>query len=128
VVYVITPFGAFVERNERNFATLVRQRGTKYRFIVLAPAPAHNKRLPEYIAAMRPSWGATPVEVICDVPDQLRQSLNLFGYPDTIVVAPTGRVIRNFNGAYSDDSLSARPADIEAFFQIKLPGLNPERR
>ncbi len=122
LVYLFSPFGACVVRNERNFAALVRARGGDFHVVAVSPNPANNARVVEYIASARPSWGQTPVDVLIDIPDGLYRSLALFGYPDTLVVSPTGIVLRNFAGAYEATSAAAAPRDLEAFFHITLPG------
>jgi hypothetical protein len=125
VLYVITPFGCWVERNDRNFATLVTSKQTSFRFVLLAPNRSANARLGEYLAKERPKWGSTKVAVVKDVPDQVKRDYFLGAYPSTLVVSPNARVVRNFQGAYTDVSRSAKPVDIMSFFGIKsLPGLS----
>jgi hypothetical protein len=124
VVYVITPFSYFVVRNEANFATVVRQAAATFRVIVLSPNPTGNERLAEYIHKVKPGWGNATVEIVKDISPDLKKDMMLGGYPQTLVISTQSRVVKNFMGAYSPESLSAKPADIEAFFSVKLPGLS----
>jgi hypothetical protein len=41
--------------------------------------------------------------------------------PQTIVIAPDGRVLKNWRGVYAQRS----QPDVEAFFGVRLPGLTP---
>jgi hypothetical protein len=45
--------------------------------------------------------------------------LGLESTPQTIIISPDGRVMKNWVGAYGE---SLRP-EVEAYFGIKLPGL-----
>lgn len=123
VVYVITPFGHFVDRNEPAFAALVRQASGRYRFVLLAPNPAANKRLSEYVTKVRPQWGKAEVLIVRDITPELKEDMLLSAYPSTLVISPKARVLKNFQGAYTDDSLSAKPADLEGYFRVRLPRL-----
>jgi len=119
VVYSIAPFSKYVSANEKRFAALVKQAHSRFRFVVLIPE--HNPRTADYIAQIRSGWGDANVVVITDVSKALYHSMFLGAYPTTFVVSPTSAILRTFMGAYDENSLSARPGDIEAFFGVTLP-------
>jgi hypothetical protein len=51
-------------------------------------------------------------------PETLK-TYKLGGTPQTIVVSPDGRVLKDWVGAYAGDQKS----QVEAFFHVSLPGL-----
>jgi hypothetical protein len=46
-------------------------------------------------------------------------SLGLGSTPQTIVISPEGRVLKNWTGSYGEQV----QAELEEYFQIRLPGL-----
>lgn len=119
VVYSIAPFSKYVTANEARFASLVKQARSRFSFVVLIPE--HDPRVATYIKDIRDGWGDVKVVVITDVSRALYRGMFLGAYPTTFVISPGSKVLRVFMGAYDDQSLSARPNDIEAYFDIRLP-------
>lgn len=129
VIYNVLP-SPFVYRNEVNFSELVRQAGSRFRFVVLSYNPSPHpfrEDFAAYIARAKLTWGETPVEIIRDVPLSRAQvnSLGLGGYPHTLVVSEESRIIKVFAGAYAPIGSFARLSEVEQFFGVKLPGLLP---
>jgi hypothetical protein len=125
VLYTSMP-SHFVLMNEANFAALVRQASSKFRFVVIAHNPSASPLLdfPAYVKRIRPTWGTASVEVVRDISLSREQvtALGLGGHPQTLVVSEQGRLVRAFSGAFLPNNCAARPADVEAFFAVKLPG------
>jgi hypothetical protein len=123
VVYVVQVVGGkivgFGRTNEANFAAIVRQAGDRFKFVMLCPQD--DGELLTYIATARAAWGTTPVTVVANVSEDLRQDMSLFAYPQTLVISVESRVLEAFQGAYTEQSLNAQPAVIERFFGVKLP-------
>jgi len=114
----ITGFG---KQNEANFAAIVAQAGSRFNFVFVVPDD--DGGLTGYLREARTAWGGTPVTVLANVPDDVRQAYSIFAYPQTLVISPEGRVLESFQGAYTNDSLNAKPATIEKYFGIRLPNL-----
>lgn len=89
-------------------------RGDSYHFIGLSLG---NANLEAYLSARKltfPVYSKLSKDTIRD--------LKLSSTPQTIVVSPEGRVIKNWVGAYGEN---LRP-EVENFFAVKLPGITPE--
>ena len=54
--------------------------------------------------------------------DEVKVTYGLNSTPSTIVVSPAGKILQYWRGAYSEDV----QAEVEQFFQVKLPGLIKE--
>jgi len=111
VLYIFTPPCSWCARNMDSFKELVARKGADYRFIGVSLS---REGLTEYVAAQ----GLT-------LPIYTRLSLEslkiykLGGTPETIVISPEGRVLRNWMGAY----VGGQKSQVEAFFHVSLPGL-----
>lgn len=123
VVYVlkvvkgaVTGFG---KPNEGNFAALVQQAADRFHFVLVVPED--DGGLVKYVATAKADWGTTPVTVIANVPDDVRQAYTMFTYPQTIVISPEGKVLEAFQGAYTASSRNAKPEVIQRYFGITLP-------
>jgi hypothetical protein len=132
VIYNVLP-SPFVYRNEANFSELVRQAGSRFRFVVVSYNPApHPLRedFARYIARVKPTWGDTPIQIVRDLSLSRAQvdSLGLGGYPHTLVVSEESRVIKVFAGAYAPTGSFAVLSEVEHFFGVELPGLVPGTR
>lgn len=116
VFYVFTPACSWCERNTPNINAIVGLKGEAFRFIGLSLA---DEDLPRYVESHRfvfPVYtGLTPESV---------QTLRLAGTPQTIVVSPEGRVLKNWVGAFGSD---VQP-EVEEFFNVKLPGLTAPQK
>lgn len=111
VLYVLSPTCVWCDRNNANLKRLSELRGNDFRFIGLSLA---EPGLKAYVDAQHlefPVYTRLTTETI--------QALGLGSTPQTIVISPDGRVLKNWIGAYIDP---LRP-EVEAYFGITLPGL-----
>lgn len=110
VFYVLSPSCIWCERNKANIAKLAELKGNDFRFIGLSLI---EPGLREYVQGHHlnfPTYTRLTPETI--------HSLGLGSTPQTIVVSPEGRVIKNWTGAYE----RVKP-EVEAYFGVQLPGL-----
>jgi peroxiredoxin len=110
VLYVLSPNCPWCDRNRENIAKLTEM-GDRFRFIGLSLTEAGLK---EYIERQQLKF-----PVYTHVAAEAMTSLGLGATPQTIVISPEGRVLKNWSGAYSERTLS----EIEEYFQTRLPGL-----
>ncbi|HEX8179251.1 MAG TPA: hypothetical protein VF525_06875 [Pyrinomonadaceae bacterium] len=111
VFYVFSPKCVWCDRNTQNINAIASLRGDSFRIIGLSVL---DEDLPGYVASHHlnfPIYKSLSPEAI--------QMLGLESTPQTIVIAPDGRVLKNWVGAYSK---SAEP-QVAEFFNIQLPGL-----
>lgn len=115
VLYVFADECGWCEENERNIQHLYGAVGDRFRFVALTPGddvpraePAQTEwRLPTYF---RPSPAT-------------REAFGFEVVPQTIVISPDGRVMRNWPGVY----VGPVKTEVESFFGVRLPGLLSER-
>lgn len=123
VVYVVQVANGgargFGKTNEANFAALVQQAGARFHFVLVVPED--DGGLVSYVATVKAGWGTTPVTIIANVPEDVRQAYSMFAYPQTIVISPEGRVLESFQGAYTASSRNAQPEVIQRYFGVTLP-------
>ncbi len=101
---------AFGVRNRENIVKL-GELGDRFRFVGLSLTESGLK---EYVKKQHfkfPVYTRVAAEAIT--------SLGLGTTPQTIVISPEGRVLKNWTGAYSERTRS----EVEEFFQTRLPGL-----
>lgn len=111
VFYVISPSCIWCVRNNENIEQLAKLKADDFRFIGLSLA---EPGLKEYVEGHRlnfPMYTRLTPETV--------QSLGLGGTPQTIVISPEGRVLKNWRGAYIEHSR----LEVEDYFGIRLPGL-----
>jgi len=111
VLYVFSPKCVWCERNTQNLQTLATLKGGSFRFIGLS---LDETKLAEYIEAHHFKF-----QVYKDVTQSSVEMLGLRSTPQTIVVSPEGRVLKNWIGVYGEHS----QPDVEGFFGVHLPGL-----
>jgi hypothetical protein len=111
VFYVSSPSCKWCERNIQNINMLVTLKGESFRFIGLSLSETGLK---EYVDRHR---FAFPIYSNL-TPDSIHL-LGLGSTPQTIVISPEGRVLKNWIGAYGNSLLP----EVEAYFNIHLPGL-----
>lgn len=120
VFYIITPECRWCIRNTPNINALAREVGSAFEFIGISLTPASS----ELISHVRASQYQFPI--LTQLPAGALLSLKISGTPQTVVVSTQGQVVRAWTGAFD-----GRVADdVEAFFNIRLPGLTgePERK
>jgi hypothetical protein len=111
VIYVFHPKCAWCGRNLDNIKTLANERGGAYQFIGLS---LNDPGLQTYVQSSGLGFPVYCVASYKDVPD-----LKLGGTPETVVVSPGGKVLKNWFGAYTGE----KQHEIESYFSLKLPGL-----
>ena len=111
VLYVFSPSCGWCEKNLENIKILSEQKGNNFRFVGLAIS---NKNLLEYVA--KENW---KFPVFTDPSPDTVMAYKLGGTPQTIVVSPDGKAIKNWSGAY----MKNLQHDIEGYFQVSLPGI-----
>jgi peroxiredoxin len=114
VLYIFTPPCHSCARNLDNIKTLFDNEREKYRFVGLSMSP---EGLEQYVAK-----NDLKLPVCSGLSTETLKAYKMSGTPQTIVVSPEGRVVRNWSGAYEGDQIS----QVKAFFQVKLPGLRPD--
>jgi peroxiredoxin len=110
VLYVFTPQCSWCARNLDNFKALIQKSNHGYRLLGLSLTEdglAHyvaknNLAIPVYFASK-----------------DVQKAYQLGVTPQTLVISPEGRVLKDWAGAYAGQQKS----QIEDFFGVKLPGL-----
>lgn len=111
VLYLLTPSCQWCTHNLKNINTLASLRGDSYHFVAVSLTDAGLK---EYLDANKFEF---PVYKNVS-PEEARQ-LGLGSTPQTIVVSPDGKVLKNWVGAYGE----ALQPEVENYFGVSLPGL-----
>lgn len=111
VLYIFTPPCSWCKRNNDNFNALVAQKSEQYRFIGLSLS---KDGLGEYLTTHHLS-----IPIYVDLSKDTAAAYKLGGTPQTLVISPQGTVVKNWKGAYT----GGQEAEVESFFQVKLPGL-----
>jgi peroxiredoxin len=110
VLYILSPDCIWCERNRENIAKL-GELGDRFRFIGISLT---EKGLKEYVEKQHFKF-----PIYTRVAAEAMTSLGLGTTPQTIVISPEGRVLKNWTGAYTDRTRR----EVEEFFQTQLPGL-----
>lgn len=110
LLYWMSPFCGWCSKNEANFRAIVSA-ASEYDVVAVS---AHSDGLAEFVANTLPPYTVVgPPEL----PGQ--EAYRFRGTPMTIVISPERRVRHIWTGAYQGTNLE----EIEALFQVKLPGL-----
>lgn len=117
VVYVISPFSPFVVKNEERFASLMKQVGQKYNWLILSP---NEQRFEEYVGKIRPTLAIKSAVAMTGIAPDIKKAMLLGAYPQTLVISRQSKVLQNFMGPYTNESISAQPDALEKFFGVKL--------
>ncbi len=113
VLYVFTPQCGWCAKNMDNFKTLLRAKAQDDRFIGLSLS---EEGVADYVRTHE-----LTLPIFTSLSSETISAYKLGGTPQTLVISPAGRVVKNWSGAWIDK----QKADIEAFFQVQLPGLSP---
>jgi peroxiredoxin len=111
VFYILSPTCGWCERNTRNIETLASLKGSDFRFIGVSLEDANLK---QYVDSHNFSF---PIYK-SPTPESIR-ALGLKNTPQTIVISPDGRVLKNWIGIFAE---RLQP-EVEAYFGVRLPGL-----
>ncbi|HWP85172.1 MAG TPA: TlpA disulfide reductase family protein [Terriglobia bacterium] len=112
VVYVMSPSCMWCRANEHALAELVRGSGGRFSFVGLSLAVPH---LEEYLRDH-----PVPFPVYTMPSGQTFEAYKLGSTPQTIVISPDGRVLRNWIGAYG----GLNRLEIARYFGVQLPELS----
>jgi peroxiredoxin len=110
VLYVFSPACSWCERNLENIKTLANAKGDAFRFVGISLVDGN---LEKYKAQRRLNF-----QVFKGVSAEDFRKLGLGSTPQTIVISPEGKILKNWVGAFGDTK-----EDVEDFFKLKLPGL-----
>lgn len=108
MVYIFDPSCGWCNRNLTNIRDLATAKGGEFTFVGLSLS---SKTLKEYLQAK-----PLPFPTYTDISPAALKALSFRGTPQTLVVAPGGRVLKNWMGAYR----GPLKADIESYFGVKL--------
>lgn len=111
VLYIFTPSCPWCARNLDNFKTLVDKEGGQYRFIGISLS---EEGLADYVTKNGYNF-----PVYFGLSPETLKTYKLRSTPQTIVISPEAKVLRDWTGAYAGDQKS----QVEAFFHVSLPGL-----
>jgi hypothetical protein len=112
VVYVMSPSCMWCLANEHALTELVRGSGGRFSFVGLSLAVTH---LEEYLRDH-----PVPFPVYTMPSGQTFEAYKLGSTPQTIVISPDGRVLRNRIGAYR----GLNRLEIARYFGVQLPELS----
>ena len=111
VFYYFDPRCGWCKRNAAAFLTLAKHLGPDVSFYSYT---ASLEGLPAFVAQTR-----HPTEIATDDKEDLRRILRLTGTPQTLVVSSSGRLLKNWEGAYE----GAVRSDVQEYFHIQLAPL-----
>ena len=109
VLYIFTPQCHWCLENINNIKLLANETRGKYRLIGLS---LNKNELDAYIEKNNLSF-----PVYTDISSEVKSSYKFGGTPQTLVVSPEGKVLKNWIGVYTDDVAS----EVESYFNISLP-------
>ena len=114
VIYFFSPTCRWCERNWNNVRTLARNSLGQFRLVGIAL----EKDLRAFAQARQLEF-----EIVGGISAEAVQGLGLGGTPHTLVVSSQGRISHEWSGAFD----GRRERSVEAFFEIELPGLDPDQ-
>jgi peroxiredoxin len=112
VLYVFSPSCIWCARNAAAIGKITSELSNRYRIIGLS---LDSENLALYISDHKMAF-----PVYTNLPDSVIDSYQLGPTPTTIVIAPNGRVLKTWVGAYTGPTQSS----VESFFSIKLPDVS----
>lgn len=111
VLYILVPSCQWCTRNLKNINTIASLRGDSYRFVAVSLTDVGLK---EYLDANRLGFS-----VYKNISHEKVRQLGLGSTPQTVIVSPEGKVLKNWVGAYGE----ALQPEVEKYFNVSLPGL-----
>jgi thiol-disulfide isomerase/thioredoxin len=109
VLYVFSPKCHWCKETLPDVKTLAAQKGGAYRFVGVSLAEGD---LPRYVQEHE-----LPFPVYSGLSHDTIREYQLGPTPQTIVVSPTGRVLKSWRGAF----LGSARRDVESYFGVRLP-------
>ena len=115
VLFVITPNCGWCTKNIMNMRTLAANASDRYRFVGLS---LESDKLVDYVTQNKLEF-----PVYTELPLMPMKQYKLGGTPQTIIVSPTGEVLKVWSGAFAENLQK----DVESYFGVTLPGImDPE--
>ena len=116
VVFVITPTCGWCTKNIMNMRALVEKAGDRFRFVGFSLS---SDKLLDYVTQNKLNF-----PIYTDLPFAPTSAYKLGGTPQTIVLSPTGEVMKIWSGAFAEETQK----EVENYFGVRLPGLmEPEK-
>jgi peroxiredoxin len=112
VLYIFTPPCKWCAHNLENIRTLAEQAKHDYRFIGLSLS---SNELRDYVKDNNLGF-----PVYSGMSHVFSTAYKVGGTPETLVISPEGRVLKNWKGAYMNDVQK----EIEQYFKVSLPGIS----
>jgi peroxiredoxin len=112
VLYVVSPTCTWCARNAENVKFLAGHASDKFRFVGVSLSRGD---LREYS-----SRAGYPFPLLNEIEPGVLKSYRPHGTPQTIVVAPDGKVLKSWEGAYA----GSLQKEVEEWFHVSLPGLS----
>jgi peroxiredoxin len=112
VLYVFSPQCTWCTRNLQNIRSLASSIQGKYRILGLSLS---SSQLDEYMMKNN-----LPFSVYKSIDENSKKTYKLGATPQTLVISPESKVIKNWYGVFSND----QQKDMEEFFATKLPGVS----
>lgn len=109
VLYIFTPQCRWCFENLDNIKTLANETHGKYRLIGLS---LNKAELNAYVEKTKLNF-----PVYTDIPSAIELAYKFGGTPQTLVISPEGKVVKNWVGIYTGDVAS----EVESYFKVNLP-------
>jgi hypothetical protein len=110
IMYYFSTQCGWCERNWASVSALERATRGRYRFLAVTTAGDGVRQT---------HAGRLPVVTYWGLPQSQRAAYQFGGTPHTVVVSPSGHVLRAWSGAY----FRQVKTDLERYFQVRLPEL-----
>jgi peroxiredoxin len=110
VLYVFSPRCGWCAQNLDNLRTLAAAAGDRYRMVGLSL----DDDVTAYLTRERLTF-----DVVVGVPGATLMALGVRGTPQTLVISPDGRLMKDWHGAWRGPLAQ----QVEQFFGLTLPGL-----
>jgi peroxiredoxin len=111
VVFVITPTCGWCTKNIMNMRALVEKASDRFQFVGFSLS---SDKLHDYLTANKLDF-----PFYTDLPLVPTSEYKLGGTPQTIVVSPSGEVMKVWSGAFAEKTQK----EVEDYFGVSLPGL-----
>ncbi|HEX6324377.1 MAG TPA: hypothetical protein VFZ36_11675 [Vicinamibacterales bacterium] len=116
MLYFVTPTCIWCARNERNFAEIVKQRSDEYHIVFVS---LNESGFSAYVHRNQPLWSDARVTTLTGLSTETKTDLLLGATPQTMIVGRDGKLLHNWVGAYTRNTLIA----VENLFLVQMPGL-----
>lgn len=114
LLYVLTPSCGWCIKNLANIKALAEQAHTRFRIIGLSLS---SDNLRDYVISANLTFP------VYEISAEGARAYKLGGTPQSLVISPDGKVLKNWGGAYT----GTVQKEIEEYFGVRLPGLTDEK-